>query len=102
MIEDYQEWNPPLKLNEKLFEKLEIYDPRRVWIGQAGIRQICKNDFEVVSENYLISKSSLEKSFVELDTKTTTAESALSDIWIEVSKLVKHPLHTLDQKKNLN
>jgi hypothetical protein len=47
-ITDYQAWDPPLLLNQELGQQLSFIKQDRLWIGQAGIRQIDQADFQAL------------------------------------------------------
>jgi hypothetical protein len=59
-IADYQPWEPPLPLSQELAEHLTFISPDRLWVGQAGIRQITSQDFEIILNAYQASLETVE------------------------------------------
>lgn len=61
IITDYEPWDPPLVFTEELSEKLSFHNPRRIWIGQMGIRKIIQADYDIISDaHYSLRKKSVK------------------------------------------
>jgi restriction system protein len=89
-IVDFENWEPPLQLTKDLAQRLQFVSSDRLWVGQAGIKQIRLEDFECLCKAYLESKTISRQPLTKLEQYIQAYKNERSRVNVLFCRQVAH------------